>query len=251
MAELEGTALEPEPVSETVEVGEELTEGEKPLEPPPPQYMTKEAVEEMLKERERIVYERGWRESQSTQDKRVRDAERRVQSAEYEMAAMQRSLGDDEEARNRLLATRFQANQVLQRQQAQQDQQAEITQRAWDNWTSNMADSIHDLGIDPDDKRIDWGDTSEDIGTKQRRILAEVAKIQKEDKALLKKKAEEEVEAKYRKDNELDLVPPTTLGSAAGKRIFTAQELGRMTPDEYAKVKPEVDLAFREGRIKK
>lgn len=99
-------------------------------------------------------------------------------------------------------------------------QQEEAVRKTIDAFESNIRQHITDLGIDPDDKSIDWGDSNDlSLTERQGKILASISKIQKENAKLVEEKAEDKfkkLESDLRKDLGLDSVDTSTSASVGG-----------------------------------
>jgi len=200
---------------------------------PQPQPLTEERIHQIIAEQTDLAR----REIQSVKDKarsEVEAAQRRARLAETESAGYRSSFsGLDEETQRdvelRQLRGEKQYYQGLEVEEAQRRQ----FQQAIDTFHAQTNQFVTDLGIDPSDKRIDWGSHDEPLLQKQQRILASVAKIQKEDRKLSEGKLKEELEdfkKGIRKELNLDSVD-TTQGSAVPGEL-TIEQLEKMSPEE-------------------
>ena len=123
----------------------------------------------------------GRREMQSIKDKEVADALRRARLAETEAASFQSGLdGLDDEAKLKIENSRLRGrDQFYQTQQREED-----SRRQQETYVQNLKGSLHkhleDLGIDPQDKRVDWAEDAGDFLSGRSRFDTSVAKILKE-----------------------------------------------------------------------
>jgi len=237
-----------EDVQPTV-VSEETTAlgGDKPPEEQP---LTEAKIKEIIGE----ATKEAKREIQSVKDKaraEIEAAQVRARLAEETLAGIE-GLDPDatEVAKLRARDKHYQAREA----QAYQRQQMDVFAK---NFRANMNQFITEMGIDPNDKGIDWGDDARDYLTKQQRILASVGKLQKESAETLKQRVKQEAEdrvAKERREAGIDSVD-TSASMGAGKSIPTDKEaLGKwvanLSTEEYEKLKPNIDKMMAEGKIK-
>ena len=159
------------------------------------------------------------RKIQSATDKAIgqirREADSTAKIAEDALATMDATFADDaEETKPKPRRQDQFRSQLDQRRQ----QEAAVKQTV-DAFESNIRQHIVDLGIDPEDKSIDWGDSGNlSLTDRQGKILASVSKIQKDNvKSADDKRKQEftELEAKLRKDLGLDSVDTTTSAGVA------------------------------------
>lgn len=199
--------------------GEKLPGGEKPPEPQP---LTEEKVQQMIAESSQLAEqqgeEKGRRWMQSKKNGEVTDALRRAKLAEDELAGVSAGLGDlDDDAKARLELARYRSRDQHYQKWEQEEAQRRQFRETYDAFNANMNQFIAEVGLDPNDKRIDWGDESEPLLAKQQRILGVVGKLQKEKEKESKDSVSQQVkdaEAKIRKDLGLDSVD--TSASAGG-----------------------------------
>ncbi|MFH0897485.1 MAG: hypothetical protein V1850_05515 [Candidatus Bathyarchaeota archaeon] len=153
------------------------------------------------------------REIQSAKDKSKAEVERertKAQIAEETLKGFRGRVGelDPEVAKDFRIAeyeSRDKALQAVSQNEAVAKQQEEFDK----NFTSQMNQFITSFGVDPSDKKIDWGEDAPNYLVKQQRILDSVAKIHKANlKAAEEKQSQviKDVEAKIRKDLGLDSV---------------------------------------------
>lgn len=228
-------------VQPTGDVSQETPSGEAEIpeavikEPPKPEpAQTQPSAEEILKQKidEAIAplkseVEKAKREIQSTKDRALAEAERarkalqRAQWAESTIEGIRQNVGDldpDVQAKIELAELRAKDKSY---QTAEQEEQSRQQMNAFiQTFNSQMNQFITDAGIDPNDKRIDWGQDAKDYFDVQRRILASVNTIRRENVKMEQdnrvkeiKDLEAKFEAKYaqtRKDLGLDSVDTST-----------------------------------------
>ncbi len=159
------------------------------------------------------------RKIQSATDKGVariqREAESTARITEDAMAALDATTGEETEVAKP--KTRAQ-DQYRSQQEARRQQEAAVKQTV-DAFESNIRQHITDLGIDPDNKGIDWGDSDNlSLTDRQGKILTSISKIQKENAKLADDKRKQgftDLETKLRKDLGLDSVDTTTSAGAS------------------------------------
>lgn len=198
------------------------------------------------------------RQLQSAKDREIaqirREAEERVRRAESTSSVYESSFNAlDEDARKEVELAQLRGRDQLSRAQEQQEQLRRGFYEVVRIFEGNMTQHITDLGIDPNDKDIDWGDRdSQNLTDRQSRILASVARVQKKIlKAERDKLLDEVKEMNLKNRIELGLESHDTSASAGvGDASFTRKQLARMSPEEYEKLKPKIDKALREGRIR-
>ena len=161
----------------------------------------------------------GRRELQSEQD-RNRNAERRVRFAEGTTKAYEDSFkGLDEETRNSIELARYREMEGVYKNSAQEDSQRQQEAAHYQRMNEGVLVYLDNLGILRDDKRIDWGAGSQDYVEARNRLDASVAKIVTENKKVTEDKMKDDfkvMEAKIRKDLNLDSVDTTTGGGSGG-----------------------------------
>ncbi len=153
------------------------------------------------------------RELQSVKDKSKSEVERALREAQVHKEALssfKSGLGDiDPEVSKNLelaeLKARDKARQTVDYEQLLAQQQ----QALLETFNSNLTQYVTDMGVKPDDKRIDWGKDAPTLLEKQQRILVSLGKIHKEDSKVAEDRQEtafKEREAKWRKELGLDSV---------------------------------------------
>ena len=220
--------------------------------PAPPQYLTKEEAKQLVDdaiERGRSV---GRREMQSEKDKDVRDAIRRAQQAERELQAMGPALDglDDNiktDIENRRLRSRVQ-DVDAERAQEEYQRRAGETIAAFEE---DQKEHVTDLGIDLNDKRIEWGNSSEmDLRVRNKTFLASIRKIQKAGNEASKTEIAKLVRTEIEKrDNAAGIHSvDTAVGTGVAKNKNWEEVRAAFIKDPYD---PEVRARYNEMRTKK
>lgn len=232
-----------------------------PTEVTEPQPFTPEQdakLQQMLSEASSTAKEAGRREMQGIKDREVATADRKARLAESKSAGYESSFANlDEDTRKDV-----ELAQLKSRDQYYQSRESEETQRqqvaAFDqSFHTNLNQFITSMGVDPNDKGIDWGDDATDYLAKQQRVLSSVAKIQKVNaKVTEDKKTQDfkELEAKLRKDLGLDSVDTST-SAGISKGIPTDMGTFRgwvdsLSQAEYKEKKKDIDEMLLKGLIK-
>jgi len=219
---------------------------------PEEQPLTKEEVKRLIAETAGKERELGRREMQGIKDREVADALRRAKFAEDNLASMEAGYKElDPQGAEIARLKGIERSHLGDQQRQQLDQQIAASKQVF---YESMTQSITEMGIDPYDKRIDWATNAPDPNTAQRRILASVGKIQKEDvKAERDKLAQQlkDTEAKIRKDLGLDSVDTTTSPGVGGLPFqLTNEAIGKLSYEDYKKYEKQIDEAQRKGLIK-
>jgi len=185
------------------------------------------------------------REIQSFKDKALREiesAQARAGLAEDTLAGLEKDTDPEAAELHRLRASdKYHRN--LGAAQAQR-QQAEAFDKSFQE---NVTQFITQMGVDPNDKRIDWGIDAKDYLSKQQRILTSIGKIQQENQAETQKKLESDLgqrqkdfEGKIRKDLGLDT---EETGVSPGVGGTDADFLDKFGKGELPYTKENVDRA--------
>ena len=179
--------------------------------------------------------ELGKRELQRAQDRNKAElsrAEQRARLAEGSLYATKAQLQqlDPDVAKEMELAeyrAREQGRAGIEQEEAMKQQQAVFHGQFY----SNLSQFITGLGVDPADKRIDWGGDSPNYLEAQRRVLDSVSKIQKEQIQTTRgglEKRLKDLEAKIKQANiEVNAVETTaSAGAAAGSDAEFIKKFG-------------------------
>lgn len=200
----------------TESTGDETPKGEET----PPQPLTEERIRQIMAE-EREVSKR---EIQSAKDKatsEVEKAQRRAQAAEGTLADYDKGLGELDPDQ----AARIKAEAQLKTYQRKEfeDAQKQAAQQAINDFEGTLSEHITDLGLDPNDERLDWGkelpvNTQGYFYTRQSRFLKSVAKIQKEDARVAEEKRSQTIQDKETElRKEVDSVDTSASGGVGEK----------------------------------
>jgi hypothetical protein len=134
----------------------------------------------------------------------------------------------------------------------EQDRMTKLEQMKAD-YVTDMTDTIKELGIDPNDSRIDWADDAPTPLKRTKQIMSSVSKILKETKSPEKvdkkevEKITKEAEQKLRKEYDIDAIDKTTSSPATSDgdfvRKFASGELPmtKANVDKYNKIKSNYD----------
>lgn len=196
---------------DVVPEGTSLPEGEKPPEsekppegerPPEPQPLTKEEVQQMIAEATAQAREVGRREMQGIKDREVGEANRRARLAESRVTAYDTSFkGLDEETQKDVELARLRGESQYYQTFEQDEKQRREAELYGQRLMDSIVDSVKLLGIDPNDKRIDWAPTETDPLIARGKIDASVAQIVKDDAKVAETKLEERLLARIEADN--------------------------------------------------
>ena len=240
MAEEKNEALEAN--VEPVETEAEPTE----VQPPAPEYLTKEEFETRLNEgikeasgRIQSGYERWRKEFKQKVDAAEKRALQAEQKADY-LARQQLLDSLDPEQRAKAEAFLRPPEQAAPQQFSRAQAREILLTRS-----AKVRDMVESSGVDPDDDRIDWGEdalTADDA----------VYRVEKSLAALKPPEKEAKVETKAVKENlETPKAPPVeTTGARAGaRRKWTKAEIDALPLEEYREHREEIDKAHAEGLI--
>ena len=184
-------------LTDVVPEGTPLPEAEPPQEQP----LTKEMIQQMIADAaslaEKQGADKGRREMQGIKDREVAEANKRVRLAEGRARSYEESLsGVDEETQKDIRLRRYE-NQDKQNQSFAQEEEA---RRQGETFTQKLNDSLiahlESLGIDPNDKRVDWAQNESDYLTGRSKFDASVASILKEKATVAESDMEKRLTAK-------------------------------------------------------
>ena len=226
---------------------EEKTQGE--LSPEQP--ITEEKVQEMLAQATKPFQEQ-LRRFQSEKDKaisRAEKADRRASQMEQVLAATRQKIAEtDPDAFREMRLTELEAKEKQQVTIEQEEKQREYIEELDKGFHGSLTEFITGLGIDPTDSRIDWAFDAPDYLPKQRRVLASVLKIQTENREKTLKQQTKDAEEKARVESGVYSVDKTS-PALGERRSFTAEEIAKMSREEFKRQEKAIDAAYREGRI--
>jgi len=242
-----------------------------PVEPPKPQPFTAEQeakLQQLLADAVSRAKEQGKdlgkREMQGIKDKEVAEAQRRARLAEAKASAFESGFeGLDEDSRQKAELAYYKkqaktSQDIAQEEEAKrkQDEQAKVYFEQLDN---SLKGHLTELGIDPNDKEVDWAKDAPDYLDGRKRFDASVAKIikRKEKEAETKLESKwKDMELKLRKDLGLDSVDMTAGSAPTSDGIPTdsaklREWIEAMPTGEYiAKYADKVKEMRRQGKIK-
>jgi len=236
------------------------TEGETPQSQP----LTEERIAQLVKEQVELRTDIAKREIQSMKDKaraEVENAQRRARFAETESASYKTSFANlDEETQKDVELAQLRGQKTYLQQMQEEEQRQSQHQAMFEDLYATLSQHAELLGIDPNDKRVEWGDTTEAPEEKNKRILLLLGKIQRENLQKEKDKLEKDVKegfAQIRKEQGLDSGTETTTtpGGVSNSGIPTDMKTFRtwvsdLPSSEYEKLKPAIDKMLAQGKIK-
>jgi len=240
----------PEQVSKTEPVSETpVSKEEQVTTPLPPeietrlQQMIAEATQKAVDDAKAL----GRKELQSQQDRNRAELDRerkRAKFAEKQVTDIESSFGElDEDTRLKMELAKYKSRdksiqEITQEEEVRKNQEA-YTQRLNDT----LVDHLKTLGIDPEDKRVDWAKDASDYLSGRSRFDASVAKILKDERTGLEKKLMTEAEVRFkkleidfRKEHGLDSVDTTTGSGIEGDDAFRK----RMVDPDYVTTKEDL-----------
>ena len=220
----------------------------KPEEVKVPAPLTREEVAQLLDER----VEKASRHFQSIKDQEVAKVGRELAQERRRSDALETKLSeiDPDTARTLRLETKEKYYTELEAQQRQEAYAQQLN--------ANLVAHLESLGIDKDDKRVDWAKDAADYLGGRSRFDASVAKILKENqKATEVKQASsfKEMEQKLRRDLGLDSVDTSVSGGGSVEGIPTdpakfREWIANISQEEYEKkYASKVSELRRRGRI--
>jgi hypothetical protein len=186
--------------------------------------MVREQAERMAREQA----EQFRRQFQSEKDQAIarankerEEALRKAAYAEEVMKTYKSYTGDlDPEVAIRMQKAELDARQRMYDEMERQKAMEASLQQFDSSFRDNISGFLSTLGIDPQDKRLDWAYDTPDYLQKQARILASVSKIQKENESALKQSLKSELEKmkqELRQELGVDSVDTTTGSMIPGK----------------------------------
>jgi hypothetical protein len=202
------------------------------------QPLTQEAISKQIEDALAPIKEATKREIQSVKDKAKTEVDKAIRKAELAENTLNQARAKLRETNPEVVAeleaaelketVRHYKSRDAEEQTQQQFAQFDQT------FKTNVNQFVTELGLDPNDKRIDWGDDAKDYLDKQSRILKSVTAIQKaETKKADEKRSQEvkDIEARLRKDLGLDSVDT---GNPVGA---TVKNDDRKLKDRYPSMK--------------
>ena len=192
-------------------VPEGTTSGDGTSEAATPQPLTREDFQKMLADSE----ERTQRLVQSRTDKLRSEVMKGQGTPDY--GNVLGALGDaDPEVKAKVYEDFIKRQQTQQAQAAQAEQQRATREQFDVDWRELHSEPFKDAGIDPSDKRLDYGEGG-DYTKREKVLLASFVRLQKETNANSSKDAKKAVEeAVAQAAKEAGLESNTALGGASG-----------------------------------
>lgn len=199
-------------------------------------------------------YEQGSREMQGTKDREVASQSRRAQDAEGALQAYKRQIGElDPDKAKDLRLSELEARD-RQSTQRQYDEEVRVQyEKTLSDFNAATTDMLTGLGIDPSDKRIEWGEPSESLTAKYQRISKKAIEILNADsdkKSEKEKQKAEDLVAQERKEQGLDS-PDTGTGSTVPSMTMPTDEDVRAAgndPTKLAEVRKRMDDFWKEAQ---
>ena len=227
--------------------------------PAPPTYtasevakMVQEAADKAAEKAAAMAHEIGRRNLQSQQD-RNRGETLRQQRINQNLAARLKGTPYEQEAAAATLEAKVQTyeEEDLQRVRTEQEQQAR------NEFYGIMTDALKGMGVDTNDKSIDWAYDATDAKTAQKRILASAATAQKTTlTAKLKADLKKEIRAEIEKElgiNSISAETPSggTIGNGIprAKKSFEKWYLG-LSDAEAKRREKEINEVIDSGLIR-
>ena len=213
-------------------------------------------MQQLMAQTASTAKEEGRREMQGIKDKEVATAQRRASQAEATVGAYQGKMSElDPEAAGALRAAGVEVKeryyQGRDAEEAQRGQQEAFARRA----NESLLTHLRDVGIDPDDKEIDWARDATDFVEGRSRFDASVAKILRGKTVAKEKELDtkfEDMRVQTRKDLGLDS-PDTTTSAGIAKGVPTDMATLREKLSDrkwYEEHKEDIDEMMKKGLIK-
>uniref|UniRef100_A0A6M3IUI6 Uncharacterized protein n=1 Tax=viral metagenome TaxID=1070528 RepID=A0A6M3IUI6_9ZZZZ len=182
----------------------------------------------------------------------VADAQRRAQQYQNILSSSKQALGElDPEMAVKVRLAELEAKERLGASFEQQEIQRRKFEETQNAFTQNLRMFIESDGLDPNDKRLDWGTSSEPLLTRQQKVLASVSKIHKDDAKTVDDRIKDRI-AEERKEKGLDSVD-VAQGAASSKMTAASFARDYNDLDKRAEMIKNVDKIYKdftEGKIK-
>jgi len=209
--------------------------------------LTKDEVTSMLRD---FGEDLSKRLKQSTDD-RIKAERGRTPTPDY--GSVLGVLGDAEpEVKAKVYEDLIRRTQAQQNQAAQQEQQRAASEQFESDWKDTNQEFVVSLGIDPSDKRLEWGE-GRDYLQRQKKLQSSAARLVKEQlegsTANAKKEAAEKI-AQAAVEAGLESNTAVGGGGSSSTKVFTGKQIGEMTYAEYKANEKDIDAATRAGNIK-
>lgn len=210
--------------------------------PVAPKYLTVEDFEARAAALVAQAKETGRREMQSEKDREVSGAIRRARELEIELSTMTDSFKNlDPETLKDIELQRYRGREISQRQLDAEEGNRQAVEATINQFYTNLSEHVKELGIDPTNKSLDWGNPAESLTVRQNKFLKSVAKVQKDQSKVredaISNRLKDET-AKMRKElglESVDRTPSVASGNTADfLQKFAAGDIP-MTKDNIAK----------------
>jgi len=186
---------------------------------------------------------------QSVKDREVKKAssearDARLKAQEYETILS--NLKRNPQVANQLQY--LQSNAELERYRAMEKEKQVESEK--NEFIASHMKYAEELGVDPNDKDIDWAVDAKGPTEASKRILTSIAKVQKKQIANREKELEgklKEMEQRMRKELGFDSIDKTSEGSVPGS--FTRSQIREMSAEEYEKNYDKIQAAYSSGKI--
>ena len=188
------------------------------VEPQPPQPLTEERVQQLIAEATQKAIEQGKdlgkREMQSIKDREVAEISRKARQAEARLGAYDSNLANlDETTREAIETARLKGDNKYYQDILQEEENRKQQDAYFEQMSQSLRDEVTALGIDPNDKRIDYAREEGDYFKGRQRFTGSLSKILKTNQDAFSKNLEtqtKEIEMRLRKELGLDTVIPSS-----------------------------------------
>lgn len=246
----DGTTVQPPATSEGAAAPDQTATVAPPLD--------ESKIAELVKTEVAKATEVAKREIQSVKDKAAEEVRRYAQRASVAETTL-RTATERLKVNDPTAATEVELAQF--RSEREERERAEAVQAARGQFYGVMRETVEDMGLDPEDKGIDWAPDATNAAAAQKRILTSAARIKREKESQMAsqidemKKLQDEIKKlKAQISGEVDSVDTSTPGTTNVKGIPTDitkfREWIAKNPDEYRKRRAEVLEMQRKGLIR-
>lgn len=192
---MDDKTVQGEQVSQETASQEAKVESKAEARPQPFTAEQQSALQEMLKQLAAEAEDRGARKMQGIKDREVAQYRRQAEQAQGTSYAIRSKIADlDPDVQKELELAELRQFRAQMAQEVAQRQQLEAMEGTIRAFEEQMAEHVKELGVDPNDKRIEWGDKSTDLITRQKTILSSAGKIVKEQRSQMEKTLEKKLQ---------------------------------------------------------
>ncbi|KKN29345.1 hypothetical protein LCGC14_0845060 [marine sediment metagenome] len=206
-------------------------------------------MQQLMVEATSKAKEEGKREMQGVKDREVAEANRKTRAAQNEASSYRTSFGTlDEDTQKDIELARYREQDKYHQNSAQEEAQKQQEDAFYQRMNEGVLSSLDSLGIQRDDKRIDWGTGSQDYIEARSRLDASVAKIISSDRKDADDKLKDDfksLESTLRKELNLDSVDTT----AGGGNSETDDFHSRVSNPNHKLTKKDIQDAREKGII--